>query len=88
MSKVAVAHPRSSEEALAGASIRVVSNRTGIAADTLRMWERRYGFPHPARRPGGSRVYSEDDVARLHLIARAVNAGSGRARSSRYRPPI
>lgn len=62
-------------EPLAGASIRVVSNRTGIAADTLRMWERRYGFPRPARRPGGSRVYSEEDVARLHLLARAVNAG-------------
>jgi len=63
------------EEALAGASIRVVSNRTGIAADTLRMWERRYGFPRPARRPGGSRVYSEDDVARLHLVARAIGTG-------------
>ncbi len=75
MSKVAVAVPTSREEPLAGASIRVVSNRTGIAADTLRMWERRYGFPRPARRSGGSRVYSEDDVARLHLIARAVNAG-------------
>ena len=75
MSKGAATLPRGDAEALAGASIRVVSNRTGIAADTLRMWERRYGFPRPARRPGGSRVYSEDDVARLHLVARAVNAG-------------
>jgi MerR family transcriptional regulator, light-induced transcriptional regulator len=75
MSKSAAALPSSGEEALAGASIRVVSNRTGIAADTLRMWERRYGFPRPARRAGGSRVYSEDDVARLHLLARAINAG-------------
>lgn len=58
-----------------GASIRVVVNRTGIAADTLRVWERRYGFPNPPRRPGGSRVYSEADVARLRLIARAVAAG-------------
>ena len=75
MSKGAVTLPKGDAETLAGASIRVVSNRTGIAADTLRMWERRYGFPLPARRPGGSRVYSEDDVARLHLVARAVNAG-------------
>lgn len=59
----------------AGSSIRVVANRTGIAADTLRVWERRYGFPRPSRRPGGSRVYSEDEVARLHLVARAVDAG-------------
>ena len=75
MSKDAARHPVSAGDALAGASIRVVSNRTGIPADTLRMWERRYGFPRPARRPGGSRVYSEDDVMRLHLVARAVTAG-------------
>ena len=75
MSKSAASLVRAGDDALAGASIRVVSNRTGIAADTLRMWERRYGFPRPARRPGGSRVYSEDDVARLHLVARAVSAG-------------
>jgi DNA-binding transcriptional MerR regulator/methylmalonyl-CoA mutase cobalamin-binding subunit len=58
-----------------GASIRVVVNRTGIAADTLRVWERRYGFPCPARRPGGSRIYTEADIARLHLITRALDAG-------------
>lgn len=60
---------------LLGASIRVVASRTGIPADTLRMWERRYGFPKPARRDGGSRVYSENDVARLKLIGRAIAAG-------------
>ena len=65
----------SSGSATAGASIRVVVNRTGIAADTLRVWERRYGFPLPSRRPGGSRVYSEEDIARLRLIARALQAG-------------
>ena len=62
-------------EALAGSSIRVVSNRTGIAPDTLRMWERRYDFPRPSPRPGGSRLYSEDDGARLNLVARAMEAG-------------
>lgn len=74
MSRRPAAHS-SPKDALAGASIRVVVNRTGIAADTLRVWERRYGFPKPSRRPGGSRVYSEDDVARLHLVARALDAG-------------
>lgn len=58
-----------------GCSIRVVVNRTGVAADTLRVWERRYGFPKPERRPGGSRAYSEDDVARLVLVQRALAAG-------------
>jgi DNA-binding transcriptional MerR regulator/methylmalonyl-CoA mutase cobalamin-binding subunit len=56
-------------------SIRVVSSQTGIPAETLRVWERRYGFPKPARRSGGGRLYGEQDVARLHLIARAREAG-------------
>lgn len=63
------------EAPLAGSSIRVVTHRTGIAAGTLRMWERRYGFPTPARRSGGSRVYAEADVAKLKLVSRALEAG-------------
>lgn len=55
--------------------IRVVANRTGIGPHTLRVWERRYGFPSPERREGGVREYSEGDIARLTLIARALAAG-------------
>jgi DNA-binding transcriptional MerR regulator/methylmalonyl-CoA mutase cobalamin-binding subunit len=62
------------EEAVQGASIRVVANRTGLSPDTLRVWERRYGFPQPSRRDG-IRVYSPEDVARLELIARAIETG-------------
>lgn len=58
-----------------GCSIRLVAKRTGIAAGTLRAWERRYGFPKPERRPGGSRVYSERDIARLALVVRALDVG-------------
>jgi DNA-binding transcriptional MerR regulator/methylmalonyl-CoA mutase cobalamin-binding subunit len=56
-------------------SIRVASRLTGIPADTLRMWERRYGFPRPERTRGGSRTYSEQDIERLHLLSRAITAG-------------
>ena len=56
-------------------SIRVASRLTGIPADTLRMWERRYGFPRPERTGGGSRSYTEDDINRLHLLSRAIKAG-------------
>jgi DNA-binding transcriptional MerR regulator/methylmalonyl-CoA mutase cobalamin-binding subunit len=66
-----MSHP----DRVSGASIRVVSNRTGIQADTLRMWERRYGFPKPERTPGGARVYSEDDIERLLLVNRALAEG-------------
>lgn len=60
----------------AGDTIRVVAKRTGLGMDTLRAWERRYGFPKPERRPGSNRrLYSAADVERLVLVARALEAG-------------
>lgn len=59
----------------ATSSIRVVSSRTGIGPHTLRVWERRYGFPKPMRRSDGVRAYAEADIAKLKLIAHALEAG-------------
>jgi MerR family transcriptional regulator, light-induced transcriptional regulator len=56
-------------------SIRVTSRLTSIELDILRMWERRYGFPHPERTRGGSRVYTESDVETLKLIRLALRQG-------------
>ncbi len=56
-------------------SIRVTSRLTSIELDTLRMWERRYGFPRPERTSGGSRVYSPSDVEALKLIRLALEQG-------------
>jgi DNA-binding transcriptional MerR regulator/methylmalonyl-CoA mutase cobalamin-binding subunit len=58
-----------------GYSIRVASRLTGVSADTLRMWERRYGFPKPARNGSHVRVYSDADIERLVLVSRALKAG-------------
>lgn len=55
--------------------VRGVIARTGLSADLLRAWERRYGVVHPQRTAGGQRLYSEEDVARLTLIRRATLAG-------------
>ena len=45
-------------EAAAGAyPISAVERETGLSKDTLRMWERRYGFPAPGRDAQGERVY-------------------------------
>lgn len=60
---------------VAGYSIRVASRLSGISADTLRMWERRYGFPKPDRNSSQVRVYSKEDVERLTLVARALKSG-------------
>ncbi len=75
ISETELAPPDSSQKAVDSYSIRVASRLTGIPADTLRMWERRYGFPNPRRRTTGVRSYSHADVERLLLIARALRAG-------------
>jgi len=43
-------------------NLGAVLKETGMAADTLRAWERRYGVPMPQRTPGGHRLYSERDI--------------------------
>ncbi len=55
--------------------IRYVAERTGLSPDVLRVWERRYGVVNPVRSPGGQRWYTANDLARLRLLARAVQAG-------------
>jgi DNA-binding transcriptional MerR regulator len=39
-----------------------VVDRTGVPAETIRSWERRHGFPAPARGAQNQRLYSEDDI--------------------------
>ena len=58
-----------------GLSIRVVSRLTGLSADTLRMWERRYGFPRPKRSANGVRAYCGAELEHLALIAQAMKLG-------------
>ncbi len=59
-----------------GSTIRVVSRATGLSMETLRAWERRYGFPRPERREGSNRrLYSAADVAKLKLIQEAIQHG-------------
>lgn len=55
--------------------IRTVSRLTGLSADTLRVWERRYGFPKPRRAANGLRLFSDDDLRRLTLVVRALRWG-------------
>ena len=55
--------------------IGVVSRLTGISAETLRIWERRYDTVTPARTAAGDRVYDADDIARLRLIKQLVDGG-------------
>ena len=61
-------------------SIAAVERDTGLSKDTLRVWERRYGFPAPARNANGERLYPQDQLDRLRLIRRLLDAGHRPAR--------
>lgn len=63
----------SREEALY--SIGAVERDTGLTKDTLRVWERRYGFPTPLRDANGERVYSREQVETLRTLKRLLDRG-------------
>ncbi len=56
-------------------SIAEVERETGLGKDTLRVWERRYGFPSPIRDKLGERAYPDEQVQRLRLLKRLLDAG-------------
>jgi len=55
--------------------ISAVEQETGISKDTLRVWERRYGFPKPRRDAHGERAYSAEEVRELRRIRRLMDQG-------------
>ena len=55
--------------------ITAVERETGISKDTLRAWEKRYGFPQPLRDAADDRLYPLEQVQRLKLIRRLLDAG-------------
>jgi MerR family transcriptional regulator, light-induced transcriptional regulator len=57
--------------------IGVVSEQTGLSPDVIRVWERRYGVVSPERDDAGRRLYTDEDLARLRLLARATSGGRG-----------
>ncbi len=55
--------------------IGAVERDTGLSKDTLRVWERRYGFPNPGRDAFGERVYPREQVEKLRTIKRLMDHG-------------
>jgi methylmalonyl-CoA mutase cobalamin-binding subunit len=54
-------------------SIADAERVTGIKKETLRVWERRYGFPAPSRDTHGNREYPQAQIDRLRLIKRLLD---------------
>src|SRR5947208_1376049 len=56
-------------------NISAVERETGLSKDVLRMWERRYGFPKPARDENGERQYTVAEIAKLRGMKRLMDIG-------------
>ena len=65
--------------------MRVVSRLTGLTADTIRVWERRYGAVSPDRTEGNKRRYNGSQVRRLVLLRRATELGHSIGQVARLR---
>ncbi|VVO97838.1 hypothetical protein PS838_02650 [Pseudomonas fluorescens] len=55
--------------------IREVARLTGVNPITLRAWERRYGLIQPTRTDSGHRLYSMNDIERIHNILGWIERG-------------
>lgn len=56
-------------------NIAAISRRTGVAPDTLRKWESRYGVLRPTRTAGGQRRYDDADVQRVEWLRDRIAEG-------------
>lgn len=56
-------------------NIAALARRTGVAPDTLRKWEQRYGVLRPVRTAGGQRRYDETDVQRVEWLRDRIREG-------------
>jgi DNA-binding transcriptional MerR regulator len=56
-------------------SIGAVAKMLAVPAQTLRVWEDRYGLIVPVRSAGGQRLYSRDDVEQLRVIREHIESG-------------
>jgi MerR family transcriptional regulator, light-induced transcriptional regulator len=60
-----------------------LSRRSGVSAELLRAWERRYGLLRPQRSQGGFRLYGPDDEERIRLMQANLAQGISAAQAAR-----
>jgi MerR family transcriptional regulator, light-induced transcriptional regulator len=59
------------------------SRLVGVSSDLLRVWERRYGVPRPARTAKGMRLYTAADAELVRTMQRALARGLPAAEAAR-----
>ncbi len=68
-------------------NIKFVVNQTGLSAHVIRAWERRYEALTPDRTQTNRRLYSDEDIEKLLLLKKAVEAGQSIGRIARLSTP-
>ena len=63
-----------SQEVVGVYAISVAASMVSMEVQNLRVYERR-GLVHPDRTPGGTRLYSADDIETLHRIRELLGEG-------------
>ncbi|TXD33857.1 MerR family transcriptional regulator [Lujinxingia vulgaris] len=64
-----------STEEEATLNIGALSMATGVPVETIRTWERRYGFPRSRRNEAGHRIYDLETIEHLRLITSVLAVG-------------
>jgi len=59
------------------------ARRVGVTPELLRAWESRYGLTRPVRSPGGFRLYTTADAARVERMQRGLEQGLSAAQAAR-----
>lgn len=62
-------------------NLGAVLKETGLQADVLRAWEKRYGLPVPKRSSGGHRLYSDYDLAIIKWLRARQSEGMSISRA-------
>ncbi|MCB1227620.1 MAG: MerR family transcriptional regulator [Verrucomicrobiales bacterium] len=55
--------------------IQVASQRSGVTAHVIRIWERRYGALEPVRTGTNRRLYGDEQIRRLQLLRQLTECG-------------
>ncbi|UFU05682.1 MerR family transcriptional regulator [Ruania halotolerans] len=64
-------------------TVAAVAGRLGVAASTLRTWDRRYGLGPSSRTAGQHRRYNAEDITRLETMRRLTREGVAPADAAR-----
>ncbi|MBB3131172.1 DNA-binding transcriptional MerR regulator [Paenibacillus rhizosphaerae] len=54
-------------------SISQIAEQTGLTPDTLRYYEKIGLIPSPGRGAGGSRLYTKEDIGKIHFLLHLKN---------------